>query len=100
MTNEIKNYVWLRSYANFTEKIYGIKQPFFEKITPNMEPRLWNTFATDRVIFHIRGFTLLIINNRLHPSPTKKGAFWKASSKAIFPMGQETEGSFLLVNGL
>lgn len=65
-----------------------------------MELRLWNTFAADRVVFHIRGSTVLIINNRLHPSPTKKGAFWKASSKAIFPMGQETERSFLLVNGL
>ena len=24
-----------------------------------MEPRMWNTFAADRVVFHMRGFTVL-----------------------------------------
>ena len=23
-----------------------------------MEPRIWNTFATDGVVFHMRGFTV------------------------------------------
>ena len=48
------------------QKNYGIKTAFIRYITPKMEPRIWNksriwnTFAANRSVFHMRGFTVLL----------------------------------------
>ena len=47
------------------QRNYGLKAAFYRYIAPKMEPRIWNkpriwnTFAADRVLFHsMRGFTV------------------------------------------
>ena len=41
------------------QKNYGIKTEFIRSVIPKKEPRIWNTFAADGSVFHMRGFTVL-----------------------------------------
>ena len=48
----------------------SVDKSIFHKIAPKMEPLIWNkppiwnTYAADRVVFHIGGFTVVVTVNK------------------------------------